>query len=158
MEKRPRLVQLLIKQTSTANVVRLDVYGDSDHAGCLKTHTSTTGMVLMRNPHCLKVSSHTQSTDRTSSESEYYGIVKCAAVGSGARSMLADFGLREGREEGRRGDPICGPEERFIRSCFCPCFVHILLSTSFVVPTSGMCVTTVYLDIRSRTRWRGCTR
>ena len=94
LKKRPRLAQLFIEQTSIANVVRLNVYGVSDHAGCLKTHTSTTGMVLMRNAHCLKVSSHTQSTISLSSgESECYGIVKCAAIGLGARSMLADFGM-----------------------------------------------------------------
>ena len=79
---------------STANAVRLDVYGDSDHAWCLKTRESTTGMVLMRNAHCLTVSSHTQSTISLSGgESEYCGIVKCAAIGLGARSMLADFGM-----------------------------------------------------------------
>ena len=72
LKKRPRLMQLFIEQTSTANVVRLDVYGDSDHAGCLKPRKSTTGMVLMRNAQCLKVSSHTQSTISLSScESEY---------------------------------------------------------------------------------------
>ena len=48
----------------------------------------------MRDAHCLKVSSHTQSTISLSSgESEYYGIVKCAAIGLGARSMLSDFGM-----------------------------------------------------------------
>ena len=31
LKKRPRLVQLFIERTSTANAVRLDVYGDSDH-------------------------------------------------------------------------------------------------------------------------------
>ena len=94
LKERPRLVQLFSKQTSTASAVRLDVYGDSDHAGCLKTRKSTTGMVLMRAAHCLKVSSHTESTISNScGESEYYGIVKCAAIGLGARSMLADFGL-----------------------------------------------------------------
>ena len=67
LKKRPRLVQLFVEQTSTTNVVRLDVYGDSDHAGCLKTRKSTTGMVLMRDAHCLKVSSHTQSTISLSS-------------------------------------------------------------------------------------------
>ena len=36
LKKRPRFVQLFAEQTSTANVVRLDVYGDSDHVGCLK--------------------------------------------------------------------------------------------------------------------------
>ena len=67
LKKRPRLVQLFVEQRSTTNVVRLDVYGDSDHAGCLKTRKSTTGMVLMRDAHCLKVSSHTQSTISLSS-------------------------------------------------------------------------------------------
>ena len=94
LKKRPRLVKLFVEQASTANVVRLDVYGDSDRAGCLKTRKSTIGMVLMRDAHCLKVSSHTQSTISLSSgESEYYGIVKCAAIGLGARSMLSDFGM-----------------------------------------------------------------
>ena len=94
LKKRPRLVQLFIEQTSTASVVRLDVYGDSDRARCLKTRKGTTGMVLMRDAHCLKVSSHTQSTISLSSdESEYYGIVKCAAIGLSARSMRADFGM-----------------------------------------------------------------
>ena len=51
-------------------------------------------MVLMRDAHCLKVSSHTQSSISLSGgESEYYGIVKCAAIGLGARSMLSDFGM-----------------------------------------------------------------
>ena len=62
LKKRPRLVQLFVDKASTANVVRLEVFGDSDHAGCLKTRKSTTGMVLMRDAHCVKVSSHTQST------------------------------------------------------------------------------------------------
>ena len=94
LKKRPRLVQLFVEQTSTANVVRLDEKVDSDHARCLKTGRSTTGMVLMRDAHCLKVSSHTQSTMSLSSgESEYYGIVKCAAIDLGAKSMLADFGM-----------------------------------------------------------------
>ena len=94
LKKHPRLVQLFVEQTSTANVVRLDVCGHSDHAGCLKTRKSMTGMVLMRDAHCLKVSRHTQSTISLSSgESEHNGIVKCAAIGSGARSMLAGFGM-----------------------------------------------------------------
>ena len=70
------------------------VCGDSDHAGCLETRKNTTGTVLMRHAHCLKVSSHTQPTISLSvGESEYYGIVNCAATGSGARSMLADLGM-----------------------------------------------------------------
>ena len=86
LQKRPRFEQLFFEQASTVGVVRLDVYGDSDHAGCLKTRKSTTRMVLMRDAHDLKVSSHTQSTISFSSgESECYGIVKCAAIGLGAK-------------------------------------------------------------------------
>ena len=93
LKKPPRLVQLFVEQTSTTHVVRLDVCGDSDHAGCLKTRKSTTGMVLMRDAHCLKVPSHTPSTISLSSGESEYGIVKCAAIGLGARSMLSDFGM-----------------------------------------------------------------
>ena len=82
LKKRPRLVLLFVEQTSTTNVARFDVYGDKYHAGCLKTGKSTTGMVLMRDAHSLKVSSHTQSTiSLNSGESEHNGIVKCAAIG-----------------------------------------------------------------------------
>ena len=50
--------------------------------------------VTIRDAHCLKVSSHTQSTISLSGgESEYCGIVKCAAIGLGQRSMLADSGM-----------------------------------------------------------------
>ena len=92
-KKRPRFVQLFVEHAPTGSVVQLDVDGDSDDAGCLKTRKSTTGMVSMHNAHGLKVSSHTQSTISFSSgESEYYGIAKCAAFGLGARSMFADGG------------------------------------------------------------------
>ena len=55
LKKRSRPAQVFIEQISTASVVRLDVPGDSDHARYLKTRKSTTGMVLMRDAHCLKV-------------------------------------------------------------------------------------------------------
>ena len=51
----------------------------------------------MLNVHCLNASCHTQSTiSRSGGESEYYGLVKCAAIGLGARSMLADSGMCAG--------------------------------------------------------------
>ena len=62
--------------------------------GVWKHAKGTTGIVLMRDAHCLKVSSHTQSTISLSSgERGNDGIVKCAAIGLGARSMLADCGM-----------------------------------------------------------------
>ena len=91
LKKRSRLVQLVAGQTSTTNVVRLDVHGD--HAWCLNTRKSTTGIVLMRNAQCLTVPSQTQSTISLSSgESAYYGIViKSAAICFGTRTRRVDW-------------------------------------------------------------------
>ena len=91
LKKRPRPVQLFVEQASTTNVVRLDVYGDSDHAGCLKTRKSTTGMVLMH------IVSKCQVTRNQPSHSV---VVKVSIMGLSdaqplayARSMLSDFGM-----------------------------------------------------------------
>ena len=62
-EETSRLVQLFIVQTSTANVVRLDVNGDSDHVGFSKHARAR--QVSTRDAHCLKMSSHTQSTSHS---------------------------------------------------------------------------------------------
>ena len=62
LRTRPQLAQLFVEWTSTASVARLDVCGDSDHARCLETPKSMTGVVFVCSAHCLKVSSHTQST------------------------------------------------------------------------------------------------
>ena len=89
---RMRVVQYFYPQTEFRT---LRVYTDSDHAGCLKTRKSTTGIVLCSGRHCLKHSSNLQSTVSLSSgESEYYALVKAAAVGLGARAMFADWGLK----------------------------------------------------------------
>ena len=71
----------------------ITVYTDSDHAGCLKTRRSTSGTIVMLGNHCVKGSSAMQSTIALSSgESEYYGIVKAAAIGLQMRALLADWG------------------------------------------------------------------
>ena len=77
LKKRPRLVQFFVEPASTANVVRLDVYGDSDHAG-----------------HCLKCQvTRNQPSHSVVVKVSNYAIVKSAAIGLGARSMLSDFGM-----------------------------------------------------------------
>ena len=74
---------------------RLDVYVDSDHAGCLKTRKSTSGTVVMLGAHCCKASSGLQSTISLSSgESEYYGIVRGSAIGLSVQSLMADWGYQ----------------------------------------------------------------
>ena len=71
----------------------IDVYVDSDHAGCLRTRKSTSGVMVMLGGHCVKGNAGLQSTISLSSgESEYYGIVKGAAIGLQIQSLLADWG------------------------------------------------------------------
>ena len=71
---------------------KLVVKGDSDHAGCLYTRRSTTGIAVRLGGHTLKNSTHFQSTIGLSSgESEYYDIVKASQQGLGTQALLADW-------------------------------------------------------------------
>jgi hypothetical protein len=87
---RPRVVFHYAWQQAPAC---LDVYTDSDWAGCVKTRKSTTGGALMRGSHVLKTWSHTQATIALSSaEAELIAAVKGAAEGLAVRSLVQDFG------------------------------------------------------------------
>ena len=92
--KSSRLVRLFVEQTSTANVVRLDVCDGNDHAGVVQHAIHKTDMTLIRNAHCFKESSHTQSSiSHKTVESECYGRFICATVGGSVKKfMLADLG------------------------------------------------------------------
>ena len=55
----------------------IDVWTDTDFAGCTKTRKSRSGGVIMIGKHCIKTWSKTQDTIAPSSgEAEYYGIVR----------------------------------------------------------------------------------
>jgi hypothetical protein len=70
----------------------LDVFTDSDWAGCVKTRRSTTGGALLRGRHVLKTWSGTQATIALSSaEAELIAAVKGAAEGLAVRSLVRDF-------------------------------------------------------------------
>ena len=72
----------------------LQVFTDTDWAGCIKTRKSTQGGVCMLGGCCVKSWSSTQSLISLSSgESEYYGVVKGASVGLGVQAMLKDLGF-----------------------------------------------------------------
>ena len=76
----------------------MDVWSDTDHAGCLETRKSTTGGVVMFGNHTIKHWSSTQTlVSLSSGEAEYYGCVRAASHGLGIKSMLADLGV-----EGKR--------------------------------------------------------
>ena len=73
---------------------KLDVYSDSNWAGCIKTRKSTQGGACMLGQHCIKTWSSTQAIIALSSgEAEYYGVVKATSVGLGCRAMLQDFNV-----------------------------------------------------------------
>jgi len=91
LTQHPRLVQNFRRQSATKF---LDVWVDTDFAGCLKTRKSTSGGVITIGDHVIKSWSNTQSVIALSSgEAEYYGMVKGASMALGIRSMLADLGV-----------------------------------------------------------------
>ena len=68
----------------------IKIHCDSDHAGCLLTRKSTTGFVVTSGRHCVKHGSNLQSTIALSSgESEYYALVKAAAIGLSIQALMA---------------------------------------------------------------------
>ena len=72
----------------------INVYSDSNWAGCLKTTKSTQGGAVMWGSHCVKSWSSTQAIIALSSgEVEYYGVVKAASVTLGCRAMFRDFSI-----------------------------------------------------------------
>ena len=76
----------------------MDVWSDTDHAGCFETRKSTTGGVVMFGNHVVKHWSSTQTLISLSSgEAEYYGCVRASAHGLGVKSMLADLGVTRKR-------------------------------------------------------------
>jgi len=73
---------------------KLDIWGDTDFAGCVRTRKSTTGGVAVLGSHTIKTWSLAQSIVALSSgEAEYYGLVKDASIGLGLRNMLRDLGV-----------------------------------------------------------------
>jgi hypothetical protein len=87
---RPRLVWHYGWQKKAT---RIDVWSDSDWAGCVRTRRSTTGGALMRGGHVLKIWTTTQATIALSSaEAELIAAVRGAAEGLAMKSILSDLG------------------------------------------------------------------
>ena len=87
---RPRLIH----QFPMQEVGCIDVYTDTDWAGCPRTRRSTSGGMIMLGRHVIKTWSSTQAlTSLSSGEAEYYGLVKGAGQGLGYQGLLRDFGI-----------------------------------------------------------------
>ena len=72
----------------------LQVYADTDFAGCPHTRRSTSGGCALRGGHLLKHWSTTQKAITLSSgEAELGGVVKGAAEGIGLQSLARDLGV-----------------------------------------------------------------
>lgn len=91
LKGRSRLVQRIPGRGTSA--WELQVYVDTDWAGCRKTRKSTNGGCMVLNGACLKTWSTIQVVRAVSSaEAEYYAALKDASMALGFRSMAADLG------------------------------------------------------------------
>ena len=106
---------------------------DSDHAGCIRTRRSTSGLAAFHGRHLIKAASTTQTVIAMSSgESEFYAIVRGVATAL-ARDELATWSRKgasrrdavaldsgsvppEGGDDSKdpRGDERGGPEEEVL--------------------------------------------
>ena len=88
----PRIVQRFYAQTLPKHV---QVFTDSDHAGCIRTRKSTSGVYIFFGKHLIRSSSTTQGVIALSSgESEFYSMVKGCSAGLGANYLLKDAGCQ----------------------------------------------------------------
>jgi hypothetical protein len=72
----------------------LDVYSDSDWAGCRRTRRSTSGGVMLFDGAVVKTWSSTQASVATSSgDAEFYALTKAAAEGLGMQAVAQDLGI-----------------------------------------------------------------
>ena len=87
---RPRLVYKYPQQS----VGEVDVYTDTDWAGCPKTRKSTSGGCVMLGCHAIKHWSSTQTSVALSSgEAEFAGVIRGSGQGLGYQALLRDFGV-----------------------------------------------------------------
>ena len=72
----------------------IEIYTDTDFAGCPRTRKSTSGGCVLIGRHTIKSWSSTQTSIALSSgEAEFNGVVRGSGVGLGFQSLLKDFGL-----------------------------------------------------------------
>ena len=75
-------------------LTNVNMFPDSDWAGCKTTCGSNSGGAILWGSHCLKTWSSTQATVALSSaEAELYVLTKGASQGLGLIALLADIGV-----------------------------------------------------------------
>ena len=77
-----------------SRVRQLEVWTDTDYAGCRDTRKSTSGGLIRFGQHLIRGWSSTQKVIALSSgEAEYYGLVRGTAEAMGTKSILTDMGV-----------------------------------------------------------------
>ena len=90
--KYPRCIQSFERQEIAPKQINL--YSDSNFAGCLQSSKSTSSCKIVYGKHLLKSTSTTQAVVSVlSAEAEFYAAVKAAAAGTGCVSMMRDLGV-----------------------------------------------------------------
>ena len=88
----PRLVWTF-EQDGSDDADVIDVYSDSDWAGCKATRKSTSGGMIAVAGGAVKTWANIQKTiARSSEEAEYYALVKAAAEAIGFQAVARDLG------------------------------------------------------------------
>ncbi len=83
--------QVFVYRWQTVDTI--DVYTDTDWAGCPKTRKSTSGGCVLVGSHAVKSWSSTQTSVALSSgEAEFNGVVRGSGAGLGYQSLLSDLG------------------------------------------------------------------
>ncbi len=104
----PRLVYEYLWQSAGADI---QVFADTDYAGCVATRRSTSGVCMMRGTHLIKHWSSTQRTVTLSSgEAELLGIVRGCSEALGLQSLAGDLGIKAGIS-------VCGDSSAAIGTC-----------------------------------------
>ena len=85
----------MILQFAWQTISDVDIYTDTDWAGCPRTRKSTSGGCVMLGSHLIKSWSSTQASVALSSgEAEFNGVVRGSGVGLGFQSLLRDLGVQ----------------------------------------------------------------
>ena len=88
----PRVVQMFRKQRA---LTRLDVFSDSDHAGCLRTRKSTSECVVMAGRNLLKSVCRGQAVVALSTgEAEFYALLTAASEALGEQSIAREWDVK----------------------------------------------------------------
>jgi len=87
-------MRIVNKYEYQKNCKIIDIWSNTDHAGCLEPTKLTNVGVITFGEHAIKHWSSTQSLISLSSgEAEYYGCVKAGSQALGLKSMLSDLGV-----------------------------------------------------------------